>query len=239
MRLHATRCFLAAFLLLFPAGSFAETYFESAQRMLQHGQDTEARRALELEIAKRPHNLDARYDLAVLLGRIGHDKEADALYRRNIKLGRHLPSIVNLSADLRRQGRTKEAIALLQKATHRFPAEAVPWYLLAEIAQQKGNDKQAESLYLSAIKADDRNGFAHLRYARFLAKNHRLAEAAKQAEKAVRLLPACAPCLRIAGDILHQAGNRKRALALWQKSIAIEPTASLRTKILQALNTSR
>jgi tetratricopeptide (TPR) repeat protein len=236
---HASRRLLAVILLLFPVGSHAETYFETAQHLLQQGQETEARRALELEIASRPRNLEARYDLAVLLGRIGHNKEADELYRKNIKLGRHLPSIVNLSADLRQQGQINEAVALLKQATHQFPAEAVPWYLLAEIAEEKGDAKQAASLYLNAIKADDKNGFAHLRYARFLSKHMQLAEATDQAEKAVRLLPACAPCLNIAGDIFEQAGNKKRALALWQKSIAIEPDATLRGKILQALNTTR
>lgn len=239
MRRHASRLLLASFLLLFPFSSFAETYFETAQHMIQRGNETEARRALKLELSLRPRNLEARYDLAVLLGRIGHHKEADALYRKNIRIGRHLPSVVNLSADLRQQGQIKEAVALLEKATHQFPAEAVPWYLLADIAEEKGDAKQAASLYLNAIKADDENGFAHLRYARFLAKHQRLTEATKQAEKAVQLLHNCAPCLSIAGDIFEQAGNKKQALALWQKSIAIEPDASLRGKILQAQGASR
>lgn len=239
MRRHVSSRLLAVILLLFPVGSYAETHFEAAQHLLQKGQETEARRALELELTSRPRNLEARYDLAVLLGRIGHHKEADALYRKNIKIGRHLPSVVNLSADLRQQGQIKEAVALLEQATHQFPAEAVPWYLLAEIAEQKGDAKLATSLFLNAIKADDKNGFAHLRYARFLAKHKQLAKAVDQAKMAVQLLPACAPCLSIAGDIFEEAGDRKQALALWQKSTAIEPDATLRGKILQALNAAR
>ena len=239
MHRHASSWWIAAFLLSFPLGGCADTHFEAAQHHLQDGQETEARRALELEIASRPNNLQARYNLAVLLERIGHDKDAAALYRENLKRGRHLASVVNLSAWLRRQGRTGEARKLLQQATQDYPAEAVPWYLLADMAQQNGNKQQAAGLFREAIKADDKNGYAHLRFARFLASSGDISKAVAQADQAVRLLPECAPCLDITGDIFSQAGKKRRALALWQRSIAIEPNDALRSKIRQALKTIR
>lgn len=236
MRRLASSLLLAAGIFFIPACGLAETHFQAAQRLLQSGNETEARRALELELAVRPRNLEARYDLAVLLERIGHGKRAAELYRRNIKLGRHLPSVVNLSAWLRSHGHNEQATKLLQKATRDFPAEAVPWYLLAGMAAQQGKKQQADTLYRKAIAADRKNGFAHLRYARFLAARGRQGDAVAQARTAVRLLPHCAPCLNIAGDILAGAGKRKQALALWQRSIALAPNTPLRHKILQALN---
>ncbi|MDQ6965855.1 MAG: tetratricopeptide repeat protein, partial [Mariprofundaceae bacterium] len=220
----------------FPLCSHAETHFEAAQRLMQAGQETEARRALKLEVGTRPANLEARFNLAVLLERIGHDDEAVILYRVNMKRGRHLPSVVNLSAWLRNHGQNREAETLLKQATQDFRSEAVPWYLLAEMAQEKGNDKQASSFFKRAIKADKKNGFAHLRYARFLAINKPGTEAVIHARSAVRLLPTCAPCLNIAGDIFAKAGEKKQALVVWQKSIAIAPDAALRSKILHAQN---
>jgi len=233
---HVSSCLIAAFLLSLPLVSCNGTHFETAQHHLRDGQQTEARRALELEVVARPDNLEARYNLAVLLERIGHDADAATLYRDNLKRGRHLPSVVNLSAWLRRQGHTEEARELLQQATQDYRSEAVPWYLLAEMAQQRGDKKQAYACYLEAIKADKNNAFAHLRFARFLAASGDLDKAVAQADRAVQLGPECAPCLNIAGDIFAQAGNNKQALALWQKSIAIAPDKALRSKILHARN---
>lgn len=236
---HAGRWLLCACLSLIPISGCAETHFEAAQRLLEAGHDTEARRALELELSLRPGNLEARYDLAVLLERIGHGAEAAALYRNNLKRGRNLPSLVNLSAWLRSQGEHSAAEALLLKGTKDYPDEAVPWYLLAEMAQQAGNNGQAHEDYLQALRADNRNGYAHLRFARFLAASGDIDQAISQAATAVHLLPGCAPCLDIAGDIYARAGHRERALALWQKSIAIAPSATLRDKIVQAEQTRK
>jgi len=218
--------------------SHAETYFEAAQRLLESGQETEARRALNREIAVRPRNLEARYDLAVLLERIGHPEKAAELYRDNIKRGRHLPSIVNLAAYLRKQGRRDEATALLLKATKKFRAEAVPWYILADMAEKQGNQKKAAEYYQKAIKADAKNGFAQLRYGRFLAKQNKLKQAEPHIILALSLLPQCAPCQRMGGDILARAGKQKSALKAWQRSAALEPDAKLSKKIFNALQTA-
>ncbi|MDQ6972550.1 MAG: hypothetical protein Q9M30_07870 [Mariprofundaceae bacterium] len=225
---------LAAILLFTPLVSHAESHFEAAERLLQAGQETEARRALTLEIGTRPGNLEARYNLAVLLERIGHDDKAALLYRENIKRGKHLPSMINLSAWLRRNRQGKEAEELLLKASRIFRSEAPPWYLLAEMAEQKNELEQADRLYRKAIKADRKNGFAHLRYAGFLNRSGHALGAQSHANQAIARLPSCGSCLHIAADIFHSAGKEHRALALWQKSIAIHPDAELRNKIMQA-----
>lgn len=236
MRRQAGNLWLAVLLLLAPLSSQAGTYFDESQSLLEQGLESEARRALELEIAAHPRNLEARYNLAVLLERIGHRDAAASLYRKNLARGSHLPSVVNLSALLRAGGKNNQAKALLQKATRQFRAEAVPWYLLAEMAEQADNKAGASRFYRKAIEADNMNGFAHLRYARFLAANQNLAEAVTQARRAVELQAECATCLKLAGNILAQAGDRREALALWQRSIAIAPDLQLRNKILHAMN---
>ena len=220
-------------------GGCANTHLETARQHLFNGQESEARHALELEITDHPDNLDARYNLAVLLERVGHEEKAAALYRENLKHHRHLPSMVNLSAWLRRHGQSDEARQLLQQATQDYRSEAVPYYLLAEMSEQDGKNDQAASLYRKAIKVDKKNGYAHLRFAQFLADTKRIDEAVAQANKAVQLLPLCASCLNIAGDILSQGGKNSQALALWQRSIAIAPDVELRSKIQRAIQASR
>ncbi|MDQ6987346.1 MAG: tetratricopeptide repeat protein [Mariprofundaceae bacterium] len=235
MRRHAGSFCLTLLLLLPASASYAETYFEAAQHLLANGQETEARRALNREINIRPRNLEARYNLAVLLERIGHNAQAAELYHDNIHRGRHLPSVVNLAAYLRTQKQTGRAITLLMQATKKYRAEAVPWYLLADIAAQQKKPALAEEYYEKSLKADRKNGFAHLRYAKFLAANGNIKQAARHASTALNLLPRCAPCQHIGGDIFEQAGKHKQALKAWQKSMALEPNAALRKKIMPAL----
>jgi len=216
--------------------AWAETHFEASQRLLESGHETEARRSLELEIERRPDNLEARYNLAVLLTRIGHESIASQLYRDNMKYGKHLPSIVNLSALYLKQGRKKEAKRLLEKATLSFRSEATPWYLLASIAEQQKNITQADRDYRKALKADRNNGFSHIRYARFLAATHHLKSAQSHAERAVYILPECAVCFKIKGDILRQNKHMKQALVAYQKAAALSPNRSIRLNIIAMLN---
>jgi len=238
LRRYRNNWWIAACLLSVFLGGCTNTHLETAQQHLFSGHEYEARHALELEIADHPDNLDARYNLAVLLERSGHEKEAAGLYRENLE-HQHLPSMVNLSAWLRRQGQVDEARALLQQATQDYRSEAVPYYLLAEMSEQDGKNDQAASLYRKAIKADNKNGYAHLRFAQFLADTGDIGAAVAQAHKAVRLLPRCGSCLNMAGDILAKGGKNSQALALWQRSIAIAPAPDLRVKIQQAIQANR
>lgn len=233
---RAVKGVFLACLCFIPTAALAETHFEAAQRLLESGQETEARRALELELQLRPNNLEARYDLAILLTRIGHRKDAMHLYQENMKHGWHLPTVANLSAIYLKQGKRKDAIGLLEKATRKFHAEAIPWYLLAAIAEEKKNVKEADDYYRKALKADRKNGFAHIRYARFLASHHRLKIARKHADRAVHLLPECAVCFKIEGDILRQSGHKKQALTAYQKAAALSPDRAIRLDIIAMLD---
>jgi len=216
--------------------AWAETHFEAAQRLIESSQETEARRALELELKRRPNNLEARFNLAVLLTRIGHESEAIRLYRENMKHGKYLPSVANLSALYLKQGKKKAATRLLEKATRAFRSEAVPWYLLASIAEQEKKPQKADHNYRKALKADRKNGFAHIRYARFLASRHHLKTAVTHAERAVRLLPECAACFKIEGDILRQNHEPKRALIAYQKAASLSPNRAIRLNIIAMLS---
>jgi len=233
---RAAKAVFIACLCLISTSVWAETHFEAAQRLLESGYETEARRSLELEIKLRPRNLEARYDLAVLLMRIGHREEATRLYQENMKHGWHLPTVANLSAIYLTRGKRKPAIRLLENATRRFRSEAVPWYLLASIAEQQKQFKKADKYYQKSLKADRKNGFAYIRYARFLASRHRLKIAITHAEHAVRLLPGCAPCFNIEGNILRQNHETKRALIAYQKAVSLSPNRAIRLNIIAVLN---
>jgi Tfp pilus assembly protein PilF len=212
-----------------------QTPFSAAQHYYEAGQDTEARRALETELAARPNNLEARYNLAVLLTRIGHIDEARKLYEDNMQRGWHLPTVVNLSVLYAQSGETERARQLLQDAAKHFQHEAVPWYMLAEMDARDGHNAMARQDYDQAIHADPENGYARIRYARFLAAQGDIAAALSQSTRAVALLPNVASCWMIHGDILSRAGKFDAALIAYQKSAALDPDKDIRSRIIVVL----
>jgi len=216
------------------ASTKAPSYFEAAIEHHDAGRETEARRDLRMELEKRPENLEARYDLAVLLENIARDDDARQLYEENMRRGMHLPTVVNLSALHRRQNERAMATRLLAQAAKHFTSEAVPFYLLADMAVEDGDGEMAEKMFKRAIAADGINGFARIRYATFLFERGRMDEAQKHARRAVDILPFCASCWRTLGDMLVVAGDGKHALEAFQRSAAIEPGENIRQRIEQA-----
>jgi Tfp pilus assembly protein PilF len=209
---------------------------EQAYRHLENKQWTEARRAFESELIVHPKNLEARYNLAILLQQAGHHDQALELYKKNIAQGWHLPTFVNLAAIYAASGDIAQARTLLEKAAKRFRNEATPFYLLADLEERAGHIDSADRWYKRALRADPLNGFAHIRYARFLAGRNRYEEALKHARRAIRLQPKCSTCLTILGDI--QARSKKQDLAVesYQKSLAIKPNAETRRRLIDMLH---
>jgi len=214
----------------------AETPFEASARLIEAGQITEARRALEAELRMRPKHVEARYNLAVLLQEAGKNQDAASLYEQNLSIAWHLPSVVNLAGILQQQGKSAQAKIWLQQATKKFRHEATPWYLLAAISEGEGNNTEAEQRLRKAITTDPLNGFAHLNYAGFQTR-HKLADhGIKEASKATRLLPDCAPCWRQYGDILRASGKQQAALKAYQRSLVIQPDSKTRQQLIHVLN---
>jgi len=216
--------------------ALAETPFHASERFIAAGQITEARRALQSELRMHPNNIEARYNLALLLQEIHHFDEASRLYKHNLSIAWHLPSVVNLANILEQQGNKPEAIAWLKKASKALKFEAAPWYILATIAEQQGEMTKADSYYHKAIKADPLNGFAWLRLAIFQAHLQHLKQAIKHAAKAMRLLPNCAPCWQTYGNILEQHHANTQAIKAYQHGLSIHPTPQTRKQLINALH---
>jgi len=213
----------------------AKSYFERSQELYEAGHETEARRALRRELMIRPGNLDARYNLAVMLEHISHGKEAETAYVENMRRGAHLPTIINLSAMYTRRGKRDKSIKLLKQASRGFRSEAAPWYLLAQMAEKDGNIELARHNYQNSINADPLNGFAHIRFARFLSRHKDPSQALMHATRATGLVPGCAPCWKIMGDVLWKKGQLKQSYAAYQKSSAISPDRRIRERMVKLL----
>ncbi len=165
----------------------------------------------------------------------GHPADAQVLYEKNIQIGRHLNTTVALAKLYIKQGKRINAITLLKRTSKIFRHEAVPWYLLAELAIQDKHLQQALYYFKKSLKADPINAFAHLRYARFLSSQKKHLQAIKHAKKALRIKKTCAPCWRIYGDILRASNKPKDALQAYQHSLAIQPNSNTRQHLVDVL----
>jgi len=218
-----------------PLPGLANSMQQHALQLLEQGHIPEARRALQSELVLHPRNIEARYDLAVLLEDIGHHADALNLYKKNLSISWHLPSLINLAAGLQQQGKTERARQWLEQATRKIRHEAVPWYLLADLSEQASHNATATAQHQHAIKADPLNGFAWLRFAAFQSRHQQADHGLHHARKAIRLLPNCAPCWRIYGNILHRSGDHHAALNAYQRSLAIHPDNTTRQQLITTL----
>jgi len=228
-------CAMLSVVCMHISPALAETPFESSLRLIANGQITEARRALKSELRMRPHHLEARYNLALLLEDIDHQQDALMLYKENLSIGWHLPSLVNLAALFERQGEIALARSWLERATKQLSDEAAPWYLLAAMAEKEGDKQRARSYYHKATKVDALNGFAWFHLAAFKFRQQSGDYGSKDAAKAMRLLPRCAPCWKTYGDILQVRKKHQQALLAYQQSFAINPTDMTREHMIVTL----
>jgi tetratricopeptide (TPR) repeat protein len=226
---------IALLCCLLSSTAWATNYKQKAQHFEQQGQWTEARRAWQSALVQNSKNLNARYHLAQILEKAGHPSDAQALYEKNIQIGKHLNTTITLAQLYIHNGKRSDAIKLLKKATKVFRNEAVPWYLLAELAIQDKHLKQSQYYFKKSLKADPINAFAHLRYARFLSNQNKHSQAIKHAKKALRIKKTCAPCWRIYGDILEAANKPQDALQAYQQSLAIQPNNDARQHLINVL----
>jgi tetratricopeptide (TPR) repeat protein len=230
-----------ALILPFAAITFASlpalagTPFEASQQFIESGQTTEARRALETELRLRPNNIEARYNLAVLLEEGGHQSDAMTLYEQNLSISWHLASLINLASALERSGKSSESQQWLEKGTKRIKHEATPWYMLAQLSEKRGDAILAAKQFHKALKADPLNGFAYLHNASFQSRNNLSDRGLRHGSKATRLLPECAPCWKSYGSILQHAGKNKEALDAYQHSLSIDPDIRTRKKLIVVL----
>jgi len=208
---------------------------EQAHQFELESKWTEARRAWQSELIQHPDNVEARYRLAQLLEKSNHFDDAQAFYEENMQQGWHLNTMIALYQRYQAKQQYQRSKALLEKAAKHFQHEAAPWYLLAEMALQKHDTKQANINFQQALKADSLNAFAHLRYAEFLVSQGQDSQAIEHAKQSLILQKSCAPCWRIYGNILKTSNKPREALAAYQRSLAIEPDAQTRQAMINVL----
>ncbi len=80
-----------------------------------------------------------------------------------------------------------------------------------------------ESVVREFIVKSAKTPFTHRLAARLLDGANQKDEAFEQAKRAVKLDPGCAPCLELLGQMLHERGNLREAIAFEERALAALP----------------
>jgi tetratricopeptide (TPR) repeat protein len=124
-------------------------------------------------------------------------------------------------------GRMQEATEVVQRATARFPGNAMLSYLSGRVADALDNPKEAEEAYKRAIAAPDaQNPDAYLYLARQYMRFRRFAEAKPQLEAGLEKAPNNA-ALRVGmGELAFYERDLVRADAEFRKAIELDPASA-------------
>ncbi len=229
------RCAVAAALLLLTslanwplAGALemrAVTWYNlgNAQRSAREPQlaSESYRRALE----GMPGLVDARHNLAELLGSEGHIDAAEALYRENLALApEHAPSHNNLANLLLARGARDEALLHYRSAVRAEPEDRASRHNLARALRDGGQPAEAVALYRELLAERDDDLAARFDLAQSLSRLGADAEAASELERCLELQPRWPQALgELAGlrlrDPSATQATREAAVALARRAV--------------------
>jgi tetratricopeptide (TPR) repeat protein len=217
-------------------------------------------KALEAE----PKDYSHHFHLGFALSMLNRDQEAIASYRKALELKPGLyEAQLNLGILLLRTGQAAEAAPLLEAAAQAKPKEFRPVYYAAEAFLEAGQAAKAVPLFQAAIEIDPKAAGAVLGFARALAKEKRLDEAAVQYRKAggeallelaqlyeaagripeavelYKQFPENAAARERMGELLLEGGKADEAIPALEAAVKASPTTANRYALAMAYNAAR
>ncbi|MBI5015817.1 MAG: tetratricopeptide repeat protein [Deltaproteobacteria bacterium] len=122
--------------------------------LLWQGEARSAAEAFGSAVRLEPRNGEARYNLAVALGRLGRHDEAIALYREAVELAPNdLRARLNLAENLFHRNRFVEAEAEFGRAAGLAPGSAESHFAQGRILAGRGDAAAAREAYLAGLGA--------------------------------------------------------------------------------------
>jgi len=212
----------------------ARTHSSLADFLREHGNrdDAIAEYRVTIEIAPslaRPHR-----DLALIFLAENNYEEATREVDWALKIDpKYADALVTRGDILRRQGKSKEALAEYHRAIEFAPATA--HNALATMFLEDGNDEEATTEARQVLDIDPRNPIARGTYAHVLGRQGKREEAVAETRKGVELSPASAVAHRNLGMALRDLGHIDEAIAELHTAIALDPRNVEAHTVLNAL----
>jgi tetratricopeptide (TPR) repeat protein len=193
----------------------------------QRGRNELAVELIGKAIARNDRVADFHCNIGNALGALGRLGEAQAHYRRALRLDpRHPESCNNLGNLLKDQGQLNEAEAQFRRALALRPGYAEARYNLGNVLLDRGRTKEAIDQYRQAIKLNSGLVNAHYNLGHALKEQGRLAEAAESYGQAVALRPDWTAARIKLGGLLRQLGRLSEAEACFRHAHETHPQLS-------------
>ncbi len=125
---------------------------------------------------------------------------------------------LTLARSLERQGDLTAALAAYQQATEKDPRQAVGYWRMAILQDQRGKAEESESLFREALKRDSKNPDLLCDFSYSLYLQRRWAESEELLRQAIEIQPKHVRAHNHLGLILAQAEQFEEALAEFRKA---------------------
>ena len=222
---------LALYLAQSPTPSAAD-YLAQGLKALDGNQPAVAEPLLRKAVEADPADIQAQFNLALVLGMEGKDAESIAAYRKTLELKPGLyEADLNLGILLLRDKQFVDAAPVLKEASELKPSEIRPQVFYAQSLYDGGDFEQSERHFRDAIGIDPKSAAANLGLARSLLKQAKLADSAEYFRAAAALDPAYKNALLELGSEYDKTGQNAEASAIYREFPANEAAAKRLTQL--------
>lgn len=215
----------------------AKDYLAEGLKALDANQPAAAEPLLRKAVEAEPSDIQARFNLALVLGMEGKDAEAIPLYRKTLELSPALyEADLNLGILLLRNKQPADAAVVLKEASGLKPGEYRPQFFYAEALYNTGDFEQAERYFRQAASIDAKSAAANLGIARSLLKQAKLADSESYFRTAASLDPAYRNALLELGSEYDKTGQNAEAIAIYREFPSNEAATKRLTQLLLESN---
>ncbi len=224
-------------LILLPlyAQSVAQSpdYLAQGVKALDANQPAAAEPLFRKALEANPSDLQANFDLALVLGMEHKDADAVAAWRKTLELKPGLyEAELNLGILLTRDHQPGDALPLLKEAADAKPSEFRPRFYYGQALFDAGQFTESEAQFRAAIAADPKSAGANLGLARALLKQQKLQDSETAFRAAAALDPAYHNALLELAAEYDRTDHRAEAIAILRE-FPSNPTATKRLAELQ------
>ncbi len=201
-------------------------HFNRGTALLRQDRTEEAVAAFEQALALHPHYGEARYNLALALGRLGRVDAAIEAYRRVVEADRSAwsaKSHYNLALLLSGQDRLREARAALDAALRLRPDFVKARYNRALLLARMELTSEALDDYRKLLDLEPDHARARLKLGALLLREGDLEAAREHLERAVADEPGSERAHHKLGLCLMKLGENERAAAALGRAVEIDP----------------
>lgn len=203
-------------------------YLAQGMKALDANQPSAAEPLFRKALEAHPSDLQANFNLALVLGMENKDPEAVVAWRKTLELKPGLyEADLNLGILLIRDHQPGDALPLLKDATDAKPPEFRPHYYYGQALFDTGQFAEAETQFRAAIAANPKSAAANLGLARSLLKQEKFADADAGFRAAAAIDPSFHNALLELAAEYDRTGHGAEAIAILRE-FPSNPTASKR-----------